>query len=305
MRSLILITLLCALLAGTACDDEDKEGGDIRTQQGLSVAAVSYARERADELAQGDTGAGAPSGGGGQEDARQAASTNTTQSLEGLTVSGYGVATADPDSAVMELYFVSGSSTKPDGGGTSPGTPVEPDAPTSNAPPVAGGISEADLQPVIDAIVAAGVAREDVDLIGGSYYDPAYGSATLRVTVRDIGGLGQVMQAATDASTGLSGISLQGSYVNYTVSDCAALERAALRAAKDDADARATVLAEALGVSPGAVVGAADYAYAPYGGNACGDSFAVPYPVGGIAYAEGQAREVQLYATIMITYEMQ
>jgi uncharacterized protein YggE len=112
------------------------------------------------------------------------------------------------------------------------------------------------------------------------------------------------MQAATNAAVGLADVSLQGSYVNYTVSDCAALEGAALRAAKDDADARSTLLAEALGVSRGPAVGAADYAYAPYGGNACGDSFANPYPVGGVPYAEGQRGRVQLYATIMITYEM-
>jgi uncharacterized protein YggE len=231
---------------------------------------------------------------------------NTTQSLDGLTVAGYGVATADPDSAVVELYFVSGSSTKPGGsGGTSPSTPIEPDAPTSNAAPAGDGISEADLQPIIDAILSTGVAREDIELLGGSYYDPAYSSTTLRVTVRDVWILGEVMQAATDASPGLSDISLQGSNVNYTVSDCAALERAALRAAKDDADARSGVLAEALGVSRGAVVGAADYAYAPYGGNACGDTFVVPYPVGGVPYAEGQSGQVQLYATVMITYAME
>jgi hypothetical protein len=306
VRALILMAMLATLLTAAACDgsDDDKEQDGIRTQQGLSVAAASYARERADDLARGDSGAQAPSGGGGQGDARQPVASSMTQSLDGLTVSGYGVATADPDSAIVELYFASSSSTKPGGGG-SPSTPIEPDAPASNSAPVSGGISEADLQSVIDAILAAGVAREDIELVGGSYYDPTFSSVTLRVAVRDIGRLGAVMQAATDAAASLSAISLQGSYVNYTVSDCAALERAALRAAKDDADARAAVLAEALGVSRGAVVGAADYAYDPYGGNACGDSFAVPFPVGGIPYAEAQTREVQLFATITVTYGMQ
>jgi hypothetical protein len=78
------------------------------------------------------------------------------------------------------------------------------------------------------------------------------------VTVRRLGDLGKIVQAATDTSTGLGDIVLQGSYVNYTIWDCAAL-----RAAAEDADTRADALAQALGVDRGSVTGASNYAYSP------------------------------------------
>jgi uncharacterized protein YggE len=295
--------MLAALATATACDgsDEQEEGNAIRTQKGLSVAAASAAGARANDLARGDA-ADAPAGRGGIEGQPQVIAEGAATSLQGLTVSGYGAATADPDSAFVEFYFGGGSSTRPggvDGGGVAPSSPAEPETQAATL-----GISEADLQPVIDAIVAQGVAREDIEFLGSSYYDPIFSSATLRVHVRNLDRLGAVIQAATEASSRLSGIALQSTYVNYTLEDCAALERAALRAAKEDADARADALAEALGVSRGAALGAADYAYTPYGGTACGVPFAVPYPVGGIPYVESQAREVQLFATLTITYAM-
>ena len=302
MPKRILITLALALAGiSIACGDGGEEDSkDIRTEHGLSVAAASQAGARADERAAGGAGdAQEPPGYARPDTGGSQIVGETLASLEGLTVAGYGVASADADSAILELYFATGGVSIP-----VPGTEDRTDS-GSTAVQTSSTITEADLQPVIDAIVAQGVSRDDIELLGGSYYDPSYGSATLRVTVRNLDRLGDVVQAATDAAGDLTDIALQGSYVSYTISDCAALERAALRAAKEDADARAGALAEALGVTRGDVLGAANYAYSPFGGTACEASYGIPYPVGGVRYAEGQASQVQLYATVTVTYEME
>jgi uncharacterized protein YggE len=213
------------------------------------------------------------------------------------------MASAEADSAILELYFSTTSSyPRPaDGGsGSSPG--AEPDAQTT---PATTGISVEDLQPVIDALADAGVDREDIEYVGGSYYDPYYASATLRVTVSDVDRLGGLMDAAADAAANLTDIYLQGSYVSYTISDCAALETAALGEAVNDADTRATALAAAAGVTRGALTGASSDAYSPWGGTACSGGYVGPYPVGGVTYAEGQPSQVQVYASVSVTYDVQ
>jgi uncharacterized protein YggE len=212
-------------------------------------------------------------------------------SNDGLTVTGYGLATASADSALLELYF-STSAAYPRTATGSSGS--EQTTPTS-------AISEADLQPVIDALVDAGAARSDIEYIGGSYYDPYYASATLRVTVHDVGKLGDLTKAASDASAGLTGVFLQGSYVSYTMSDCSALESAAIAEAVSDADARSLALASALSVTRGAIKGASNDAYSPFGGTSCG-GYGGPYALGGVAYAEGQSTQVTVYATVSVTY---
>jgi uncharacterized protein YggE len=202
------------------------------------------------------------------------------------------MASADADSAILELYFSTTFVYPRVTTGTSDSTPTT-------------GISEADLQPVIDALVDAGVDRGDIEYIGGSYYDPYYASATLRVTVRDIGKLGDLMKDASDSSATLTNVYLQGNYVSYTISDCSALEASAMTEATKDADARSKALAIAVSVTRGAVKGASSDAYSPFGGTACSGGYVGPYAVGGITYAEGQPSQVQVYATVSITYAIQ
>lgn len=216
----------------------------------------------------------------------------------GIIVTGYGVASVEADSAFLELYFA--------------GYYVEVPVDEPDAVPGSGGISyrsasaisEADLQPVIDALVDAGVAREDIELLGGTYYDPYSSSATLRVTVRDLDDIGGLVDAATDGAGQLQDIYLQGTYVSYTVEDCAALAQAALDEAVADARERGAALAQSLSIGLGDVVAAADYGWSPFGGTPCGVDYAVPVPIGGIAYAENQAPQVDFYATISVTFAL-
>jgi uncharacterized protein YggE len=232
------------------------------------------------------------------------------QGGDGITVQGYGTASADADSAVAEFYFFSGGGVEPvpapdgttsrgnSGAGSAPGSEPDIDLQQQEVPP----ITEASLQPVIDALTGAGVQRDDIEFIGQSYFDKFSASAALRATIGDLNTLDPAVQAATNAAANLGGIQLQSTNISYTVSDCTALEQAAMQAAVEDAGDRAAVFAQTLGVGLGTVTGASHYSYSPYGGTACGESIAGPYPLGGIPYAESGSRTVQVFANISVTY---
>jgi uncharacterized protein YggE len=149
------------------------------------------------------------------------------------------------------------------------------------------------------------VAREDIEFIAQSYYDPYYASATLRATVKDLDAVDDAVKAARNAAGGIPNVTLQSTNVSYTLQDCTALERAAMEAAVDDAGERANELAGVLGVGLGGVTGASNYSYSPYGGTPCDGGYFGPYPLGGVAYAEGQASDVSVFVQVSVTYAIQ
>lgn len=318
---------------GLACGGDGGDGDDgddeaaIRTEKGLSVAALAPGGGFG-----GDTVAGAQGGAPGLEIAVPAPAAGSEgaaiavpgfgidpapfqqQGQTGITVQGFGSATVDADTAVLELNFgidyyypvrpVPAPLPLDDATSTSDGdsAPVidEPVLPDEVQP-----ITEAELAPVIDAIVAQGVARSDIEFVGSPFYDRYFSSATLRVTVRDLDALDGIVDAATAAAANLAEIGFQGSYVSYTVNDCAALEKAALQAAVADGGERGAIFADALGVDLGAVIGASHYIYSFYGANPCDPVFDGPYPLGGISYFQGQPKQVQLISNVSITYAIQ
>jgi uncharacterized protein YggE len=322
---------VASLAVLVACGGDDDGGGSgvsgIRTHKGLAVAAVAEGLAATGAEESDTTSIGAPvpaadrqaAGGAGsavgydtatsQDFTRFSGAPLLQQGTDGVTVQGYGSATADADSAIIELYFsrngpvtdVPSSSSEPgfSGSGAEPAAPdIAPN--TQDVAP----ITEADLQPVIDAIASAGVPRDKIQFVGQPYFDKFYSSATLRATVDNVDAVDAVVQAANNASAALSGITVNGTNVSYTVQDCAALEEAAMKAAVEDAGERAVVFGRALGVGVGAVKGASNYSY--FGGTPCDPGFyAGPYPLGGITYAEGQPREVQVIANISVTYTIQ
>ncbi len=320
MKARVLFMSIIALIAvAAACGGDDGGGAssEIQVQKGLSVAAISgqgagggqtSAAVNAPSVIGDVVQEAASSGRGGSMASDMYAPAPQMQAGgNGITVQGYGSATVNADSALIELYFGSGGGIKPmpypmeesDSAGGSGVAPVPPITPvTQEAKP----ITEADLQPVIDAIVGAGVARSDIQLVSQPYYDPYFSSATLRVTVKNMDKVDGVMQAAKSAAAGLSDIYLQNVNVSYTVSDCTALEKAAMKAAVEDAAARAGAFAEALGAGLGPVTGAANYSYAPFGGTPCNSQYMGPYPMGGVAYEAGQPSQVQVVSTVSVTY---
>jgi uncharacterized protein YggE len=318
------IAVLVLVGAALACGGggEDTLSG-VRTQKGLSVAALTEGLKASQTNTSGGGAAvsaerqpgGAPAHLGSGYDASSGVGIAgpvdrmplLQQSNDGITVQGFGSASADADSAIVEFYFSRNGPVPDTGtrgiepGANSSGGVAEPAAP--NLQEVAP-ITEGDLQPVIDAIVAAGVAREDIEFNGQSYFDKFSSSATLRAKVSNVDAVDGVVKSANDAAAGLSGVVLNSTNVAYTVKDCPALEEAAMRVAVEDAKERSAVFARSLGVGVGAVRGASNYSY--FGGTPCDPGFYPgPIPLAGIAYAQGQPRQVQVIANISVTYAIQ
>lgn len=306
----VLVIFIAAACGGGA-------GPTVRTQKGLGVGLAAMAASGGQVSQAGSAASGrqiqptpayaaSKSGAATGENLAYPQAPVTQQGESGVTVVGYGSASANADNALVELYFSrygvtplpsAVPKTEPSGAAGATGSSAQ-----ASQPAVAGPITETDLKPVIDAIAAKGVSRDDIEFIGSSYYDPYTSTATLRARVRDLGTLDGVVQAAQSAAANLAGITLQNTSVSYTLSDCTALEKAATKAAVDDASSRAKSFAEALGVGLGSLVGASNYSYSPYGGTTCDAGFIGPYPVGGYAYASGQPRTVQLFANVSVTY---
>jgi uncharacterized protein YggE len=248
----------------------------------------------------------------------------------GITVQGYGTATADADSARVELWFSRFSergipfpepafdddidmgdadgATSSGSSGSTGSVEAEPVPPPDEffddgfEMQEVEPITEVDLQPVIDALVDAGVARSDIELVGQEYFDPYYASASLRVTVDDTDSIDAIVQAAGDAAAQLENIEMQSSNVSYTVSDCSALQTAALETAIEDAGDNGVLFADALGVGLGDIIGATNFSYFPTDGSAC-DSYYGYYPVyEAVGFRGLEEAEVQVYAQVAVTY---
>ena len=323
-----LVLVAVAALASACGGGDEGEEATIRTDKGLSVAALAAVAGGADGETEGQgveagVALGGPSadtaigiGGGGVivPDIAPFPFPSFQESQTGITVQGFGSATVDADGAALEFYFgsefrdgiiplpepVPGQS-EPGFEGSSSGSPeVQPLELTQE-------ITEAELQPVVDAIVARGVSRADIEVNIEPFFGDIYfgGSATIRVTARNVDAVDAIADAATEAAAGLADISLQGTNVSYTVSDCAALELAAMQVAVEDARERGRTFAAALGVGLGAVEGASHYSYSPFGSPCDSSGFGGPYSLDGIAYTESQAMDVQLIATVTVTFAMQ
>jgi Protein of unknown function (DUF541) len=316
------------VLAACGGGDDDGDSGvpGIRTQKGLAVAAIAEGLAASGEQTDTTTGgaaapsqrnaAGAPvpapagydSAVSQTEPMRFGGAPLLQQGTDGVTVQGFGSATADADSAIIELYFSrNGQATDASSGRAVPGFAGGAAEPVPDVAPElqeVAPINEGELQPVIDAITGAGVPRDKIEFVAQPYYDKFYSSATLRVTIDDVSTVDGVVKAANDAAAGLAGITVNGTNVSHTVKDCTALEEAAMNAAVEDARERGEVFARTLGVGIGGVKGASNYSY--FGGTPCDPGFYPgPYPLGGISYAEGQPREVQVIANISVTYVIQ
>jgi len=302
-------------------------GGTSLSAQPAAAAAVPYmAAISSKEEATRSSYAGAAypvssmvrgGGGGGLSLAPQ------LQGQAGLTVQGYGSATAPADAAKVQFSVSLASfggpypyypgepavpEVKPSDSGASPGE-AEPLVipPTSTALPE---LTDADLAPLIDAIKAQGVSDADIEVViypTGGYYSP-YGSGGARVTVtldNPADRVGPLVDAGTQAVNESGTLSLQNTSVLYMVDDCSVLLREARRAAVEDGRDSGEGLAEALGVSLGDLLAASEYAYSPFGPSPCDPAFNTsPYGYEGMSYDPALLAEVQIVSNVALTFAM-
>jgi len=315
--------------------------GAVQQDAGNAARSASQASQSAPAASQAsynESSASAPAintgGMGGPALARDAVSSKDAAALApleqagplGIVVQGYGRATAPADTAQVAFtvsksgvaYPVPMGETKPiepgviegstgTGSAAAPGiTPVPPDIYTTPVPPEP--ITEADLQPLVDAIKAQGVSDSDIEvtIYPSTYYGP-YGSPTALVTVtlHDVSKVGGLIDAASQAVAASGTLYLQNTGVTYSVSDCDALLKEARGAAVEDARDNGAGLAEALGVGLGAIQGATEYSYDPYGYSGCQSQSGLVYDSYMPPYDPAQPAEVQIISNVTISFAMQ
>ena len=221
----------------------------------------------------------------------------------GITVIGYGEASAPAETAVIQFSVVDFN--------YNPAAAQQDPEQARTA-----------IQPVLDALTAAGVDESAIDLILGprlieltKYEGPAL--ALVRVTLDDPtpDRVAEVIAAVTSGAT-TARLSIGTTGVRYGIADCAALDRAARQDTLADARTRAETQAELLGLELGEVVASRDLpvepqtAYGPYGpvpvANGCTPD--VPTATYGTAslppFDPTAEAEVTIYAQIELTWEI-
>jgi uncharacterized protein YggE len=212
--------------------------------------------------------------------------------IPGIVVTGFGTATAPATAAAVQVV-------------------IGPDF-YGMGPPAT--LTDTKIAPIVDAVVAAGVARAEIEVVipatTSQFSGPgAPGSAMLRFAIADptdaqMNDLAQALyKSATDAHLGIQHIG-----VRYDAADCASLLQAATDAAVADARERAERVASSLGVEVGALIQAMDSGFYGTGTESCGSPAMAGYgPYGpGIDAPFDPSAPVEASATVQVTltYEM-
>lgn len=180
----------------------------------------------------------------------------------GLTVVGYGQASAPADTATIE--FVVGD-----------GYYGQPQPPEPGATP--GAEEREAVAPVVASLTDAGVPEDDIEVIVAPYVSERYGFGGPAIALFRINLTNPDTQRITElidaASVGAAEerLIVSGIAVSYGIEDCTALEREAKEQAIADARQQADVQAELLDVSVGELLASRDIpvesepAFGPYG----------------------------------------
>ena len=168
----------------------------------------------------------------------------------GISVTGYGTASGEPDIAVIALGVEALAESVAD---------AREEAARAIAAVAAelreAGVADADVRTSSFSISPRYDYRSDrQELIGYRVTN------TISVTARDLNGVGALLDRA--AAAGGDATRVDG--VSFRVEDTAALERQARINAIEDAKARADLYAEQLGVARGRVSGVQEVDFSPY-----------------------------------------
>ncbi|MDY6937478.1 MAG: SIMPL domain-containing protein [Cyanobacteriota bacterium] len=198
-----------------------------------------------------------------------------------MTTYGRGMASATADSAEISLYF-NRPETYLDDGSLSPTEPI----------------ARAEMQRVVDTLVAAGIPEEavEIELSGGPYY---YGTnrATVVVTIAEPtqGEIERIVQIAEAINFDDGTLFYSDSNDFCSVEDITALENEARVSAIEDARRRIDAMAVALDVMVMDVLAAVEiHSYAPVS-TSC-------YPSQDMESGDEARPEVQLELGVLVTY---
>lgn len=198
----------------------------------------------------------------GVGEASAAAETATIQFLIGS--GGFDMGMAMIEAGGMTRTEVVGAPAVAADGTPEAGGPGEP-SPAIAGPMGPPQLTEAQLEPVVQAIVDAGVDAEDVSVnvgpsVSGFAGPGGPGTGLVEVTLDQPAAeaVEEIVTAGSEAAAD-NGFFVQQLGVGYDVADCAPLEREAQQAAIADGREKAAQLAESLGVTLGDLIQASDY----------------------------------------------
>jgi uncharacterized protein len=226
----------------------------------------------------------------------------------GITVIGYGEASAPAETAEIQLI-----ASQEDFG---PERAPDPDA-------TPGAEERKAVGPLVAGLIAAGVPKADIAVVVGAVISEFYGPVGAGVARVDIAldnptpeRIDELINAAT-VGAAEENLFVSPIGVGYDVADCAPLERAARQAAFEDARTRAALQAELMGVRLGDPVAASDvpitvsevlnafYGIATPTQLACSPPVPVPSsgsPVSVPPYDPTAEAEVDVYAQLAVTF---
>ena len=228
----------------------------------------------------------------------------------GITVTGMGQASATPDSTLVQITL--------SGGDMYYGQPMMPQP---GATP--GAAERAAVQPVVDSLLAAGVAETDIHVVVppfiGNAFSGMYGPVTalVEVTISEPDGqaVADIINAATIGASQLR-MAPPAFTVLHWLDDCSTLQQEARQAAFDDATRLANLEAGIVGVSVGDVVAVRDsinvpavstdplMGYTEDGGCASSGMTNVYGPFGPTRYDMSADPQVVVYAATEVTFSI-
>ena len=277
MARLSLAVLLTACLLAAACGgDGDNKPSSPKTDDSVQLEGSSSS------LGFVDTGTGVG-----------ANAANASGSLPGITVIGYGDATAKPEEVMIRLTIGQGEF-----GGFSSADTVRLQI-----------IDKAELQPVIEALKKEGVDEGSIstNTLVNSPYGFGGGSAQISFRWNKPDNLKSLFDVAEDTVRQETDHGLQNVEVLFTVKDCQPLEEKAWSAALEDSRRRAERLADLAGLELGNVVAISEAASpASIYGAASGCAALKELPSLDFASSSGtnSASEVEVDVSLQLTFAL-
>lgn len=177
--------------------------------------------------------------------------------------------------------------------------------PASKTPPA---LTDEQAQPVIDALVAAGIAEDAIEVNISQGFSGAFGLGTAEIRVAiEQAELKMMPDLLAAVTAPLEGLTVDAVNAAYEAADCAPLVRRARKAAAVDAEKQAEGLAEAVGLELGKILLVAQSpVYAGVPGVGC-TPLSPGFQAGGTGtylsvYDPSAPPEVEVYAQLNIAY---
>ncbi len=180
---------------------------------------------------------------------------------QGLTVIGYGQASAKADSATLQLLIADPNA------GIHEAVMIGPEGRVATPAPTPVVDRRAQLTPIVDAITAQGIKEDAIEVVisptqnnhVGGPAGVAIGRIDVTMSKPTLAKLTKLFDAVQQ-SAAPEGLALGQIGASYAVKDCQPLNQDARKAAIEDARANAKTQADLLGIQTGPITAASDLA---------------------------------------------